>query len=138
NAGVPVEFLCSGGSWEGRTLRVTRIAAEETGEIKFSRMLARHLASRNFPNDTVFIANTELYAWAFRRLRPRTSVVLGLHGPTYPTLKKRRPIAGAAFVRLVEPRALRLSNVVVAIDSESWHYVSQKYPDQTLREIPLP
>lgn len=135
--GVPVELLGTGESREGEP-QITGIAPDGCTEWAFAAALGRYLAARPASRDTLVVANTELYVWALRHVSPSPIVVLILHGPTYPTLKQRRQVAGALFVHLVEPRALSLTRSTVTIDAESSRYVSSKYPRAKITQIPLP
>ncbi|HEX9567554.1 MAG TPA: glycosyltransferase [Thermoplasmata archaeon] len=89
-----------------------------------------------FRRDTVIVANSELYAWAFRKTCT-PAIVLVAHGPTYPTLRSRRPIAAMTFRKLVEPAAINLVRVLVAIDDETATYFKRNYPQAIVRKIPL-
>lgn len=135
---IPVEFLSAGGRGDGRNIRITPIASTDCHEIEFSRALSAHLRRTKVGADTVFVVNSELYAWSFRRTQIRAPIVMVLHGPTYPTLKIRRPLAAAAFRRVVEPGAYSLVHSVIAIDDESLEYVASRYPTTPAKKIPLP
>lgn len=136
--GVDVEFLCAGGQGEIAGCKLTSIAPEGSSEIDFSRHLARYTGIVKGESKVVYVANTELYAWALRHQRPSPSILLILHGPTFPSLMSRRPIVGIAFRTFVEPLAVKAARLVVAIDREAARYVSERYPDKRLKRIPLP
>lgn len=136
--GVSVEFLGTGANTDANDFHLTAVAPHGSHELEFARALTRYLDRRGLSADTVVVVNTELYSWSFRHLRPRPPIVLVLHGPTYPTLRVRRPLAAAAFRRLIEGRALSLAKIVLAIDQESLQYVRSRSPETATRRISLP
>jgi len=134
--GIPTEYLGTGPAHREGLLSFTSILPRASGEVAFCRKLARYLDRTQIGRDTVVVANSELYAWAFRKtLTP--AIVLVAHGPTYPTLRSRRPIAAITFRKLVEPAAVDLVRVLVAIDDETASYFARNYPQTLVRKIPL-
>ena len=117
-------------------LSYTSILARARGEVAFCRKLENHLSRTQIRRDTVIVANSELYAWAFRKAHT-PAIVLVAHGPMYPTLRSRRPIAAITFRKLVEPAAIDLVRVLVAIDDETATYFARNYPQTIVRKIPL-
>ena len=135
--GTSVEFLCTGVDGEDQGAKMTAVAGAVSGELPFARALARHARFHRFPSDSVVAANSELYAWALGRSGQSLPIVLIAHGPKAPTLRRSRPVMGRAFQLLIEPRALRLSRFVVAIDRESQEYFAVRYPQDRIHRIPL-
>lgn len=71
-------------------------------------------------------------------MRTGSPVILVLHGPTFPTLRLRRPLASLPFRALVESVAFDVPEMIVAIDSASVRYVSKRNPKARLTRIALP
>ena len=134
--GIATEYLATGPANREGLLSYTSILPHATGEVAFCRKLEKHLSRTQIGRDTVIVANSELYAWAFRKTR-RPAIVLVAHGPTYPSLRSRRPIAAMTFRRLVEPVAIDLVRVLVAIDDDTVAYFGRNYPRTPVRKIPL-
>ncbi len=134
--GIPTEYLGTGPAHREGLLSYTSILARARGEVAFCRKLEKHLSRTQIRRDTVIVANSELYAWAFRKTHT-PAIVLVAHGPMYPTLRSRRPIAAITFRKLVEPAAIDLVRVLVAIDDETATYFARNYPQTIVRKIPL-
>ena len=134
---VSVEFLSTGSAHRDGSLVSTPLSEYPQGEIRFMRLLSAYVRRRKFPSDTVVVANTEWYSWAFYRARRRIPVVLVAHGPSLPTLRARKPIAASLFSALIEPRGVQTARSIIAIDKESQEYFSTKYPGTELHRIPL-
>jgi glycosyltransferase involved in cell wall biosynthesis len=135
--GVFVEFLSTGEPHNEGRRKATPVASAGSGELAFARRLSRHVRRRMFAGDTVVVANTEWYAWAFHRARPHVHVVLVAHGPSLPTLRARKPWMAAPFKLLIEPRGVEAASVIIAIDGESETYFATRYPAAKVRRVPV-
>lgn len=137
-AGIHVEYLCTGSGGRRENITALPLTKAVHGEASFVRFLREHVRRRTFGSDEVVVANTELYAWAFRGVVALGRVVGVLHGPTYLTLRSRRPLAAALFRLIVEPRAFATALTVLAVDAESEQYVTDRYAGVRVMRIPLP
>ena len=135
--GISVEFLSTGHARIDGLLVATPVMEADSGELAFVRRLSCYLRKRKFPDNTVVVANTEWYAWAFRNVRPRLRLVLVAHGPSFPTLRIRKPIVATLFNAFIEPQGVRVARSIIAVDSESQAYFSEKYPNANIRRVPI-
>jgi glycosyltransferase involved in cell wall biosynthesis len=111
------------------SVRFLPITTHAPTELAFVRQLRRRLVSGelNFPAGAVVLANTELYAWAFRGLS--FPIVLMSHGAVGESLRLRY---SRLFVRLyrflVERSAVAISRRIVAVSPRLREFYLNHYP----------